>query len=56
MYVRTKRVRNTLYYYLVRSRRINGVPKQEVLKYLGKVMPSERQMKKIKKEVEDGGH
>jgi len=52
MYVRKKRVRNTEYYYLVRSKRVNGVPHQFVVKYLGRQRPSVPKLKKIIKECE----
>ena len=35
MFIRTKEVRGQTYHYLVESQRVNGVPKQRVIAYLG---------------------
>ena len=52
MFVRSKTVNGRQYYYLVRSVRIDGKVRQQVLKYLGPQMPSETKLVKLKKECE----
>ena len=40
-FIRTKKVKNHTYYYLVESYTENGRMKQRILKYLGKEIPEE---------------
>jgi hypothetical protein len=40
-FVRTKKVKGHIYYYLVESYMENGTVKQRILKYLGKEIPEE---------------
>ena len=47
MFVRNKRVKNGIYYYLVKAYRKDGRPKQRVVKYLGKLKPSQSEIDKL---------
>jgi len=46
-FVRTKRIKNRTYYYLVESRREGNRVKQKVIKYLGAQMPTKEQIETI---------
>ena len=46
-FVRTKKIKNKTYYYLVESRREGGKVKQKVIKYLGAEMPTKEQIEAI---------
>ena len=53
MFVRTKKIGNHTYYYLVKTTREKGNPnpKQKVIRYLGKVKPTPAVLEQILKEV-----
>jgi hypothetical protein len=47
-FVRTKRIKNRTYYYLVESKREGNKITQKVIKYLGTQMPTKEQIETIK--------
>jgi len=49
-FVRTKRIKNRTYYYLVESRREGSRVKQKVIKYLGTEMPTKEEIETIRRE------
>jgi hypothetical protein len=49
-FVRTKRIKNRTYYYLVESRREGKKVRQKVIKYLGAEMPTKEQIEAIRRE------
>jgi hypothetical protein len=49
-FLRTKKVKGRLYWYLVRSERVNGRIKQVVLKYFGSHQPTEKEVEEVLKE------
>jgi len=53
MFVRRKTVKGREYYYLVKSQRLDGLPRQKVVKYLGTDKPSEKQIRQILKDLKD---
>jgi len=52
VYVRKKVIKGQEYYYLVKSIREKGKVKQITLKYLGKELPSEEELLRIKENLE----
>jgi hypothetical protein len=49
-FVRTKRIKNKTYYYLVESRREGNKVRQRVIKYLGTEMPTKKQIEAMRRE------
>ena len=49
-FVRTKRIKNRTYYYLVESKREGNKVKQKVIKYLGAQMPTKEQIETMRRE------
>jgi len=49
-FVRTKRIKNRIYYYLVESRREGNRVRQKVLKYLGAEAPTEEEIEAMRRE------
>lgn len=53
-YVRTKKVKEKKYYYVVKSKWVNGTSKQEVLEYVGPVdKHSKEEVEKIAESYND---
>ena len=52
-FVRAKRKGNSIYYYLVESKREGNKVRQRVIRYLGSEQPTRRQIEAILKEVKD---
>lgn len=53
MFVREKKVKGNSYFYLVKSERIQGVPRQKVVKYLGVEHPSEDELRALIRDFSD---
>jgi len=49
-YVRVKKRRQRMYYYLVESKREGNKVRQKVIKYLGAEMPTKEQIEAIRRE------
>ena len=49
-FVRTKRIKNKTYYYLVESKREGNKVRQRVIKYLGTEMPTKEQIEAMRRE------
>jgi len=49
-FVRTKRIKNRTYYYLVESKREGNKMRQKVIKYLGTQMPTKEQIETMRRE------
>jgi hypothetical protein len=49
-FVRTKRIKNKTYYYLVESKREGNKVRQKVIKYLGTEMPTKEQIEAMRRE------
>jgi len=53
MFVRKKTVSGGTYYYLVKSERVGGRPRQKVVKYLGAIRPTKQDLEEIVKRLGD---
>ncbi len=51
MFIRSKEVRGRTYHYLVESQRVNGVPRQRVIAYLGHYKTVEEAVVKLPKAI-----
>jgi len=49
-FIRTKRIKNRTYYYLVESRREGKRVRQKVIKYLGTEMPAKEEIEAMRRE------
>jgi len=48
-FIRTKRIKNRTYYYLVESRREGKRVRQKVIKYLGTEMPAKEEIEAMRR-------
>lgn len=52
VYLRTKKIKGKIYYYLVKSVREGKIVRQIVLEYIGPKEPSSEEVRKLKKKYE----
>ena len=51
MFVRTKVIRGQTYHYLVESQRVNGLPRQKVVSYLGHYQSVDEAVERLPKDI-----